>query len=75
MSFKRLGLFVNPIVIVNSAKFYAPLLAQLENAIAEHFMDTRHRDLWSVVDEPEEVLPIARIVRPWPNDAQRFAVP
>ncbi len=74
LSFKRLGLYPNPIVIVNLAGFYGPLLAQLERSIVEGFMDEKHRTLWAVVEHPEQVLPAIRLAPSWPREAWRFAV-
>lgn len=53
---KRLGLFLGPIVIVNTAGYYDPLIAQLERAIELRFMNGAHGRMWRVVDEPEDVL-------------------
>lgn len=53
---KRLGLFLGPIVIVNTAGYYDPLIAQLERAIEQRFMNGAHGRMWRVVDEPEQVL-------------------
>jgi len=52
---KRLGLYTNPIVIVNTRNYFAPLLSLLEHAISERFMARRHADMWQVVAEPEDV--------------------
>lgn len=53
---KRLGLFLGPIVIVNTAGYYDPLIAQLERAIERRFMNGAHGQMWRVVAEPDEVL-------------------
>jgi uncharacterized protein (TIGR00730 family) len=74
ISWKRLGLFVGPIVLVNVNRFYEPCLDLLERSIAEHFMDTRHGAMWSVVAEPEEVAPALQSAAPWPANARSFAV-
>ena len=73
MTLKRLGLFLGPIVIVNTRGYYAPLLAQLASAIDGRFMDSRHGAMWSVVAEPDDVLPAGRS-RPRPNGARRIAI-
>ena len=53
---KRLGLYLGPIVIVNTGGYYDPMLEQFARAIEGRFMDTRHGAMWQVVDEPEEVV-------------------
>src|SRR5215813_14978177 len=55
ITLKRLGLYLNPIILVNTRSFFSPLLEVLEHAIAEHFMDERHAQMWEVVAQPEEV--------------------
>ncbi len=74
MTLKRLGLFLGPIVLVNTAGFYDPLLAQLAAAIKGRFMDERHDRLWTVVGEPDDVLPAIESSPPWSADSRDFAV-
>jgi uncharacterized protein (TIGR00730 family) len=74
ISLKRLGLYLNPIVIVNSAGFYDDLKEQLRRCIEEKFMDPRHTALWTFVDTPQEVLPSIQAAPKWSADARSFAV-
>ena len=73
ITLKRLGLYLNPIVLVNTRGFFAPLLALLEHAVEERFMDRRHLDLWQVVGEPEEVPGALERAPAWTAEARRFA--
>lgn len=70
---KRLGLFLGPIVFVNQAGFFDPCLAQLERCVERDFMDRRHTKMWSVVDDPAEVLSAFEAAPPWSKDAVAFA--
>ena len=73
ITLKRLGLYLNPIVLVNTRGFFSPLLTLLTNAVEEHFMDTRHLMMWQVVSTPEEV-PAALASAPvWSAQARSFA--
>jgi uncharacterized protein (TIGR00730 family) len=75
ISLKRLGIFLGPIVLVNTNGFFDPLLGLLETAVAERFMDERHLAMWQAVKEPDEV-PAALAAAPaWSEDARRFARP
>jgi predicted Rossmann-fold nucleotide-binding protein len=75
ISLKRLGIFLGPIVLVNTRGFFEPLLGLLEAAVAERFMDERHLAMWQVVKEPEQV-PAALAEAPaWSEEARRFARP
>jgi uncharacterized protein (TIGR00730 family) len=73
ITLKRLGLYLNPIVLVNTRGFFAPLLELLGRAVDEHFMDPRHLLMWQVVATPEEV-PAALATAPaWSAQARSFA--
>jgi uncharacterized protein (TIGR00730 family) len=73
ITLKRLGLYLNPIVLVNTRRFFDPLLAQLNQAVGERFMDERHLRMWSVVSSPEEVPEALRRASEWTTEARKFA--
>jgi uncharacterized protein (TIGR00730 family) len=73
ITLKRLGIFLGPIVIVNTRGFYAPLLALFDAAIRERFMDERHRGIWQVVATPDEILPALASAPPWSAEMRRYA--
>ena len=75
MTLKRLGVFLGPIVIVNTLNYFAPLLSLLESAVRERFMDERHLAMWQVVGSPDEVLPALLAAPPWSAAARAFATP
>jgi len=76
ITWKRLGLYANPIVLVNVRGYWDPAVELLERSVRERFMDARHRDMWSVVDAPEAVPDAIRAAPPWDAaDARRIAVP
>ncbi|HKE48188.1 MAG TPA: TIGR00730 family Rossman fold protein [Rhodanobacteraceae bacterium] len=74
LTLKRLGLYFNPIVLVNTNNFYAPLQRFMEQMIAERFMNPRHRDMWQLVETPADVLPAIRSAPKWREDARNYAV-
>ena len=67
------GLFLGPIVIVNTAGYYDPLLAQLAAAIDGRFMDARHDRMWTVVAGAEDVLPAIGRAPQWDAANRDFA--
>lgn len=73
LTLKRLGLFTKPIVILNTANYYAPLKEMLEKCVQENFMIDKHLEMWSFVDEPEQVLPAIRSASAWDEGAIHFA--
>jgi len=75
ITWKRLGLHVGPIVIVNVNGFFDPCLAMLERCIAEKFMSPRHAEIWSVVTRAEEVVHALRTAPKWDERSIEFAKP
>jgi uncharacterized protein (TIGR00730 family) len=73
ITLKRLGLYLGPIVLVNTRRFFDPLLQLLGSAIEERFMDKRHHAMWQVVSEPEEVAEAFTMAQPWSPEARSFA--
>lgn len=73
ITLKRLALYFNPIVLLNTRGFYDPLQGFLRNVVAERFMNPEHIDMWSLVDEVDEVLPRIRATPRWRDDALSFA--
>lgn len=73
LTFKRLGQFLGPIVLVNTRGYYDTLVKFLDQSVAEHFMNEHHLKMWQVVDEPEEVPEALTRAEPWSDDAVRFA--
>lgn len=69
ITFKRLGLYDKPIVILNTDGFYDPLQTLLERSIEEQFMKPAHREMWRFVDEPEQVLELLNNPIPWVLDS------
>ncbi len=73
MTLKRLALYFNPIILLNTNDFYTPLQRFLEQTIEQRFMNPSHRGLWSMVDRVEDVLPMIRSTPPWSVDARNYA--
>lgn len=73
ITLKRLGLFLGPIVLVNTRGFFQPLLELLSHTIAERFMDARHAQMWQVVAEPEEVPGVLERAPVWTAESRSFA--
>jgi uncharacterized protein (TIGR00730 family) len=73
ITLKRLGLYLHPIVLVNTRGFFEPLLRLLASAIDEHFMDERHAQMWEVVARPEDVPEALARAPVWAADSRKFA--
>jgi uncharacterized protein (TIGR00730 family) len=75
ITWKRLGLFLNPIILVNIGGFFDNLAMLLDRSIEERFMVQEHRAMWEMVDEVDEVLPAIEASSTWSASAGRFASP
>lgn len=73
ITWKRLGIFTKPIVIVNLEGYFDALITMLNRAIDEHFMRDEHREMWKVVENPEEVLSAIHNSVSWDENARNFA--
>src|ERR1041385_194317 len=69
LTLKRLGLYLNPIVLVNTRGFFDPLVQVLSSAVDEGFMDDRHRSMWQVVPQPDDVLSAIASAPSWHREA------
>ena len=67
ITWKMLGLFVKPIVILNTDNYYDPLLLMLERTSDRHFMNPVFRKLWAVAQTPDEALRLVDTLTDW-ND-------
>ncbi|MGL5261012.1 MAG: TIGR00730 family Rossman fold protein [Bacteroides sp.] len=73
ITWKQLGLYLNPIVILNINGFYNPLLEMLEKAISENFMRESHKEIWKVANSVEEAIHLAENTPKWDSSIRKFA--
>lgn len=74
ITWKQLGLFLKPIVIINVNHFFDPLLAMLDKCVEERFMSEHLKKTWTVVTSAEEVLPAIQDAHTWEEgDSHKYA--
>ena len=73
ITWKQLGLYLNPVVILNVNGFYDPLLNMLGRAIDENFMRRQHGDIWKVANTPEEAVGLLYTTPVWDISIRKFA--
>jgi len=56
ITLKRLGRYLGPIVLVNTASCFDACVTLLRQCIEQRFMNPIHETMWGVVDQPEQVL-------------------
>lgn len=73
ITWKQLGLYLNPIIILNINGFFTPLLEMLDKAIDENFMRRQHGDIWKVAQTPEEAIRLLYSTPVWDASIRKFA--
>ena len=73
ITWKQLGLYLKPIVILNVDGFFDSLLEMLQRAIDENFMRKEHRAIWQVAQTPEEALDLLYQTPMWDESIRKYA--
>lgn len=73
ITWKQLGLYLNPIVILNINGFFDPLLEMFDKAIDENFMRKQHGDIWYVANTPQEAVEKIYTTPIWDKSIRKFA--
>lgn len=73
ITWKQLGLYLKPIVILNTNGFYNPLLEMLQQAISQNFMRKEHGNIWHVAQTPEEAVNLLYTIPHWSKEIRKFA--
>ncbi len=73
ITWKQLGLYLNPIVILNVNHFFDPLLEMLKRAVDEHFMRVEHTAIWQVAYTPEEAIELLETTPLWSKEVRKQA--
>lgn len=73
ITWKQLGLYLKPIVVLNTGGYFNPLLAQLQSALDQHFMRPVHAAIWQVAGTPVEALRLAATTPLWDASVRKFA--
>jgi len=56
MTWKRLGLYLNPIILVNTKNYFEPLIQLIEKAITERFLTPDQRQIFKIINFPGELI-------------------
>lgn len=65
ITWKRLGVFLGPIVIINTDGFYDPLIEMLKKCIREKFMNEQHESIWSIIESPSQIMDAFANAKNW----------
>ena len=73
ITLKQLGLFVGPIIILNTLDFYKSFIDFLEHMISGHFLRYEHKGMWKIAETPEAVLSYLLKKDTWLQDPRSIA--
>lgn len=73
ITWKQLGLYLNPIVILNTRGYFDPLLEMMQRAMDENFMRRQHGDIWHVAQTPQEAIDLIHNTPIWDSSIRKFA--
>lgn len=73
ITWRQLGLYLGPVIILNIDGYYDYLLAQLGRALEDKFMRDIHADIWQVATTPEEAVELLFNTPNWDKNVRKFA--
>ncbi|WP_274950223.1 TIGR00730 family Rossman fold protein [Bacteroides cutis] len=73
ITWKQLGLYLNPIIILNVKGYFNPLLDMLRKAVDENFMREQHGAIWHVAQTPQEAVELMYDTPLWDVSIRKFA--
>ena len=72
ITWKMLGLFVKPIIILNTDHYYDPLLQMLDCTANRHFMNPVFKKLWAVAETPDEAMKLIDSLSDWTDTTSKI---
>ncbi len=73
ITLKRLGKFTKPIIFINTDGFYNSLFQLFDKMVEEKFMREEHRQMWTSIDQPEEIINAIKVSPAWDESAIKIA--
>ena len=73
ITWKQLGLYLGPVIILNIDGYYDHLLAQLNRALEDKFMRDIHAGIWQVATTPSEAVEMLFSTPNWDKNVRKFA--
>lgn len=73
ITWKQLGLYLKPIVILNVDGYYNPLIEMLQNAISGNFMRKEHEAIWQVATTAQEAVECLYHAPTWSREIRKYA--
>lgn len=74
ITWKQLGLYLHPIVVLNVDGYYDPLLQMLDRATDQHFMRPEHQAMWCSATTPQKAIEALYRAPEWDGRLSKLAV-
>ena len=73
VTWKQLGLYLKPIVLLNTDGYYDKLVEFLNVGMYENFLRQKHMETFVIANTPEEAIDLALSTPMWDKTMRRFA--
>lgn len=73
ITWKQLGLYIHPIIILNTGGYFDALIEMLHHAVDERFMRPQHKKIWQVANTPEEAVELLYTTPLWDKSVRKLA--
>jgi uncharacterized protein (TIGR00730 family) len=73
ITWKQLGLYLGPVVVLNIDGYYDALLACIDLMVEEQMMREIHKEMFVVVNKAEDVIPAILNAPAWDPSTRRLA--
>ena len=73
ITMRQLGLFIGPIIILNTLNFYKSFIEFLEHMISGNFLRYEHKGIWEIAKTPEDVMSYLLKKDTWLQDPRSIA--
>ena len=73
LTWKRLTLYRNPIVLLNTRGYFDAFQAMMVQASNERFMHSEHLRMWTTVSRPSELIPALLQTDDWDSERLHLA--
>ena len=74
ITWKMLGLFVKPIIILNTDNYYQPIFEMLDRTTERGFMNPVFKRLWAIADTPQQVMELLDSISDWNDVTSKILV-
>jgi len=73
ITLKQLGIYKGPVVLLNTSGFYNTFIDFMDQLIEGHFLRLEHKDIWEIVNTPQEALKALTNYKGWLEDPRKIA--